>query len=907
MVPGETVDDPLRCGVLGEVVLGAGSRSEPVAGRRTAEVLAALLVDVSCPRSVEDLVAAVWGDDAPPTAATMVHGAVRRLRTAAGGDRGRFVVSRGGRYAVAPEVALDAAEFEALVAGARPEVASSPARAARRLSAALALWRGPAYAGVEQPFARDEAARLDALRVECAELLAQAELALGEPARAVAVLAPLVAADPSRERAAGVLMTALAGAGRTAEALRTFDRVRAALAEDLGLEPGPALREIAAGLRRGDDVPDRGSARALRGPPRPLGSFVGREDDLAHLAGLLADHRLVTVTGPGGAGKTRLALEACGRGPARVVFVDLARAASGDRFEDVVADATGVRADPGAVAAVVAVALADAPTLLVLDNAEHVLDRCAAFVRALLESTGGVGVLVTSRERLGLPGEQVSALDPLPLPPPRAEPGEIGRSPAVQLFVRRAAAARSGFALAADNAEAVAEICRRLDGLPLAVELAAARTAALPLAELEAGLGDRFRLLAPSARRHDPSRRAGLAATIAWSRDLLDDAEQRLFARLGVFPAGFDLDAVRAVTGDGHAAATLGRLVDASLVRPEDTAGDRWRYRMLESTREFAVSCLAPGELDALRRRHAHHFLAVGRDAAPHLHRAGAGPWLDALHAERDNLRAALRWAEGTDDSDGDPEVLLWLCDVLWHYWDVRGSRAEGLARLTAALAVVGPDDPRRMALLSACALLHLGRGEFDDTERVAGEQLRLALAAGDRRWEGDAQALRATVDWARGRFDRAQQRYEDGIAASLAGGDVWRGAMAEAQLARLHRDRAEPDAARALARRATDHADEVGEDLARGLALDVLASIEQRWGDPADARRLVEAALEHYRLVGYREGEASALALSARIAAADADLAGARRGFDQAGRIFRRIGHRAGAAATAEELAALG
>ncbi|MCD2195159.1 AAA family ATPase [Actinomycetospora endophytica] len=910
MTPSGTADEPLRCGVLGEVVLVTGSRTRGFGRRRTAEVLAALLVDRGRSMSVDDVVAAVWGDEAPPTAATMVHGAVRRLRTMAdedrGRDRGRFVISRAGRYEVPPEVGLDAAEFEALVAEARPLTASSPARAARLLDEALALWRGPAYEGIEQALARDEAGRLEELRRRCAEMLAEVELALDEPARAVAVLEPVVTADPCRERSAGLLMLALARTGRPAEALRLFERVRVGLVEALGVAPGPELREIEAGIRTGGGAPARrGPPPPPQRPPVPVSSFVGREDDLGRIAGLLTEHRLVTVTGPGGSGKTRLAVEAALRNPTRAAFVDLTRSATPDRFDDIVAEAIGIRTGAGPPAVTVARALADESILVVLDNAEHVLDRCADFTRDLLGAAPSVRVLVTARERLGLPGECVHLLGPLPVPHPRAAPEEIGRSPAVRLFVQRARAVRPGFALAAEDVSSAAEICRRLDGLPLALELAAARAAALSLSELEAALGDRFRLLTHPARHDAASRRAGLAATIAWSRDLLDDDGRRLLAGLGVFPVTFDLPAVRAVMGDAgeDPAPTLARLVDTSLVQVDDVSGDRWRYRMFESTREFARTCLARDELAVLRRRHADHFLGVCRRAVPHLYRAGAGPWLDALHRDRDNLRAALAWADGPD---GDTEVLVGLCTGLWHYWDVRGSRAEGVRLLATALSRIEPQHPERMGLLSALALLHLGRGEFGATETAATEQHRLARAAGDRRWEGDAQALRATVDWACGRFDRAQQRYEDAIAASLAGGDVWRAAMAEAQLARLHRDRGEPDAARALARCAAAHAAEVGEELAQGLAGDVLASIEQRWGDPATARRLVETALEHYRLIGYREGEASALALSGRLAVTDADPEGARICFEQAHDIFRRIGHRAGVTATADGLAAL-
>ncbi|MDL5158305.1 ATP-binding protein [Actinomycetospora termitidis] len=874
----------LRCGVLGEVALSDGSRTVTFRSTRTAEVLAALLVEPGHPRSVDDLVHVVWGADPPRSAPTMVHAAVQRLRDAAfpgrGHDGGALVLSRGGRYVLDPDVVVDADEFEHLVEQARPCVTSSPARAAHLLGEALALWRGPAYAGIELPYVRDEATRLDELRLRATELLADAELGRDDPERAVRVLEPHVAAHPTREHAAERLAEALARSCRTGDALKVLRRARAALAGTLGVDPGRGLQDLESALRRG--VVPRGPRRRPERPPAPIDTFVGRVDDLSRLAALSEAHRLVTVTGPGGTGKTRLAIEATRRVGLRAVFVDLTRASGAERFDDTVADALGIRLSGAHLAGAVADALAGERTLVVLDNAEHVLDACADLARGLLGRDPDLRVLATSRERLGVPGELVYLLDPLPL------------ADAVRLFLDRAATV-SGSRF---DATEVAGLCTALDGLPLAVELAAARTSSLSVDALAAGLGDRFRLLSPSHRHATASRRDGLAATLAWSRDLLDEDEHRLFGRLGVFPASFDAAAVGAVAGAD--ASTLGRLVETSLVQVVDRSASRWRYRLLESTREFARTGLPAGERAALRHRHAHHYLGVVRAVGPALQRAGAGPHLDALHADRDNLRAALTWA---CDHEGDTAVLVGLVGVLWHYWDVRGSRDEGLRWSTAALGAVGPDHPDRPALLSGCALLHLGRGEFDDTERVAAEQYRVARERGQPGWEGDAQALRATADWARGRFDRAQHRYEDAVAASLAGGDVWRAAMEEAQLARLHRDRGQPDAARVLALRAAGHADDVGEDLARGLAADVLASIELRWGDRARADRLAGTALAHYRLVGYREGEASAAMLHGRIARAIGDVDRARESFELALAIHRRIGHRSGVNAALQDL----
>ncbi len=398
----------------------------------------------------------------------------------------------------------------------------------------------------------------------------------------------------------------------------------------------------------------------------------------------------------------------------------------------------------------------------------------------------------------------------------------------------------------------------------------------------------------------DPRHRS-LEAALAWGHDLLPPAERALFARLAIFPAEFDLAAARAVCGGpSDVALPLARLVASSMVHLDDQPEGGARYRMLESVRAYAGEQLNEPMRATLADRHATHYLALAQEAQPRLFAAGSGPWLERLHTERDNLRAALAWC-----FDAEPERGVRLVRCLWHYWDLRGARDEGLHWVHTALAAVGPDRPdQRVPLLSAGALLHLGRADLAETVRLASEQLALSRPRGARRWEGDALAMLATVDWARGRFDRAQQHYEDAIAACIAGGDMWNAALAESQLARLHRDRQEPDAARLAALQALAHAEDVGEAVARGLALDVLASLEFRWGDDAEAGRLVAEALALYRGVRYREGEASALCLAGEIALRAGRTAAARDSFRSALELCRRIGHRAGTAGALERLA---
>ncbi len=594
-------------------------------------------------------------------------------------------------------------------------------------------------------------------------------------------------------------------------------------------------------------------------------------------------------------------------GTAEACLVDLVSLRTPALLGEAVAGALDIRAAPGrGIAETVAIALAGRNVTIVLDNCEHLVDACALFVESLLATAPDVHVLTTTREALHVPGEQVYAVQPLSTAVATESWEDIAACEAVRLFGQRASSARPGWAVTPSNARLVLRVCRRLDGLPLALELAGARAASLPLRDLAERLDDRFRLLDPGGGSRN-GRHHSLAATMAWSHNLLSPPERTLFARISVFPAGFGLAAAEAVVcGAGlvnrEVALLLARLVSCSTVQMEDDVDGEPRYRLLETTRQYGRERLDAQGMATLRNQHARHYLQLAQDVEPHLLRAGSAAWLALLHTEEDNFRAALEWSFGPD---GDPALGAGLVGCLWHPWDLSGARGEGLHWVQAGLDATGPDLPtERLRLLSAGALFHLGRAEFAAVTDLTREQLALARAIGARAWEGDALASNATMAWACGQFDRAQQLYEDAVAASLDGGDIWRAALAEAQLARLHRDRGEPDAARAVAARARDHAEASGEETACGLALDVLASVEQRWGDASTARRLVDQALTHYRHVGYLEGEASATYVAGRVALSSHDLVHAREAFEHALRLCRRIGHRGGSVTALEGLA---
>ena len=854
----------------------------------------------------------------------MVHGAIAGLRRVLEpnrhGDAFEVLVRRNEGYAlqIAPEQ-VDAVRFERLLAAGRRLVDTSPARASGLLADGLSEWRAPALAGVEEHFARAAATRLDELRLQCVELHADAELRLGHHHDVVVAIEDLVAAHPLRERLCAHLMLALYRCGRQADALTTYGILRRTLVDELGVEPDAALQRLQVSiLRHGEELQLRGPHRhgpagGSAGPPIPLSSFVGRDRDQDDVLSLLTTDRLVTLTGTGGTGKTRLAVEVtrrlADRADTETFLVDLAPLTTPELVQDTLADALGVHTEPGQVLArTIAAALSARSALVVLDNCEHLIAECAELVQSLLAALGQVRILTTSREPLGIPGERVYTVQPLGVAGAHESWERIAACEAVRLFESRAAATGPGFVVTAQNAPLVLQVCRRLDGLPLAIELAAARTAGLPLGELAERLDDRFRLLESATRTIDRRHRS-LTATLDWSYNLLAEPERILFSRLAAFPAGFDLPAIEAVAADRtlpgpDMALFLGRLVTSSLVQLQDADGvdGGGRYRLLETTRAYAGVRLDQPARAALDQRHAAHYLALAQQIEPKLFHAGSGPWLERLHTERDNLREALHWFFG---AGADPGRGVQLVGCLWHYWDLRGVRDEGLHWVHTALETAGPDRPAQwMPLLSAGALLHLGRAEFTATARLATEQLVLACASLNQTWEGDALAMLATIDWAHGRFDRAQQRYEDAIAALLPSGDQWRAAMAESQLARLHRDRHEPDAARVIALRALAHADGVGEELARGLALDVLATLEHRWGNSIRAHQLAQDALAHYRLVDYREGEASASHLAGAIALRSGRPTSARDAFTRSLELCRRIGHRAGIAAALDGLA---
>jgi predicted ATPase/DNA-binding SARP family transcriptional activator len=657
--------------VLGPVEATADGAPLALGGPMQRALLALLLLEPGQPVSADRLAEELWQGHPPAAAETTLRSYVSRLRQALGRDA---VATRAGGYAlaVAPEL-VDARRFERLLREGREAAARGAAGlAAERLHAALALWRGPALADVRDLSAlAHEARRLDELRLACLEERVDADLALGRHGLLVPELRRLVHEHPLRERLWRQLVLALYRAGRQGDALAAYQEARELLDAELGLEPSEELRRLELAILRHEVAP-AAPAQTRHNLPAPATSFVGRERELAELEELLRAHRLVTLTGMGGTGKTRLALETARRQVDAwqdgVWLVDLTALADPALVPAAVGDALGLEEQTSD--AVLAHAHAR-ELLLVLDNCEHVVASCAELSSQLLRACANLRILATSRVPLAVPGELDYTLDPLA--------DEL----ATRLFVERAAAVRRNLPMDAEALATAAAICRELDGLPLSIELAAARAKALSLPEIAARLDDRFRFLRAWQRVADPRHQA-LQTTMDWSYGLLTAEDRALLRRLSVFSGGASLEAVADVCLGGdeeRALELLGRLVDASLVVTE--RGERTRYRLLETVRQYAAARLAE-DADAAEvcRRHAERFLRVAEESNLALDALGRGPQHhEPVLREQHNMRAAIDWA-----SEEDVELALRLMLALENFW-ITQALAEGARRWAFLLA----------------------------------------------------------------------------------------------------------------------------------------------------------------------------------------------------------------------------
>ncbi|WP_427921067.1 BTAD domain-containing putative transcriptional regulator [Streptomyces sp. cg40] len=679
----------MRYGILGST-RAEDERGAVVAlgGARLRALLAALALHPGRIVPFGTLIDEVWADEPPQDAPAALQALVGRLRRTVGKDA--IVSEPGGYRLAASRDDVDLYVFERLVRQGTAALERGEATAAASdLGEALALWRGPALADLPD---RSAAARPDALREEATRARVEADLLLGRAADAVPELKELTAAHPYDEPLHALLIRALRDSGRGADALAAYEAARRALADGLGADPGPELRALHGELLK-SPAPAR-SAQPVRqserdGNLRPrLTSFVGREPEIAAIRSEVHRARLVTLTGPGGSGKTRLAEEAAAGLP-QAWLVELARLDRPEAVPGAVVSALGLREtvlmttelavpqdDP--VALLIEYCAARS-RLLILDNCEHVIGTAADLAEILLTRCPGLTILATSREPLGVPGESVRPVEPL-------VPDQAHR-----LFAERAAAVRPDAAAVLQDTEAVTEICRRLDGLPLAIELAAARLRLLTPRQIADRLDDRFRLLTSGSRTVLP-RQQTLRAVVDWSWDLLDEHERTLLREVSVFAGGWDLAAAESVC-TGPAADLIGALVDKSLiVATPGEAPEGMRYRTLETIHEYAVERAAetPALRTAAERRHRSWVRALVEEAEPLLRSWEQLPWIARLETELDNFRAAL---DRTITAGDEEEAGALALAVGWFWW-LRNYRREGVDWTERILALIPSPDP---------------------------------------------------------------------------------------------------------------------------------------------------------------------------------------------------------------------
>jgi predicted ATPase/DNA-binding SARP family transcriptional activator len=836
-----------------------------VAGARLRGLIARLALAGGQPVSTSALAEAVWEGEPPADVANALQTLVSRARRVLGGPAAVEQSAAGYRLAVTPGD-VDALRFERLVAeGAVAE--------------ALALWRGPALADAGD-FAGPYARRLEDLRLDAAVTLFTREVDGG--AARVGELEALVAAHPLHEKLTGLLMRALAATGRQADALAAYEALRTRLAEGLGIDPGPQLRAVHLEVLRGEaGAPAAPAARVRTNLRAQLTSFVGRQDEVKRVREALAKHRLVTLVGPGGAGKTRLAAEVAaqvrdavplnGTVPFNAVpfnavplntvppgdmpgdalegiwIVELASVADPADVPKAVLGSIGLRETrvfPDGTQRVTSrdarsrllEGLAGSRALLVLDNCEHLIDACAHLADALLAHCPGLRVVATSREPLGITGESLLVVPPLD--------GE----PAVRLFADRAAAVNPEFTVDDATRTLVSDIVTRLDGLPLAIELAAARLRTLPLREISLRLADRFRLLTGGSRTALPRHRT-LRAVVEWSWELLAPAERLLAERFSVFPAGATPSAVAAVCADGRLPAVdvdelLSSLVDKSLLQP--LAGGT-RLRMLETIREYGAEQLARrGEAGGLRRRHAAHYSGLMREAEPRLLTRDQLRWVAELRADRDNVLAALRYLCETGEADGALALAMSL--VLMAL--LLGSESDIAEWLGEALAVPGGSDAGLRAIAEAVyALTSVMDPAGEHRAPAAGPGLAERLDAVDL----DRYPLAGLLRPVYAVFSNDSERARGYLEQARAGRDEW--VVAASWL--------------------------------------MTAGLAENDGNLAAMRPAAVEAVCRFRVLGERGGLSTALRTLGNALLLEGDLAAAEAAYAEAGGLLTELGHR--------------
>ena len=823
---------------------------------------------------------------------------------------------------------LDAAAFM------RAAAAALHGRDAGACRAALALYGGEYLPG--DTYQEWVLTRREELRHRYLDLvlhLAWLDAARGETGEAEEGLRAVLAADRCHEAAAQQLMGLLASDGRRGEALRVYQALDLALRDEFDLRPNPETAALRARLLAQESGPvaarvePRVPAPArLTNLPAPLSAFIGRDRDRVAVRDLIAANRLVTLTGAGGCGKTRLAIQVgedlAPAYPDGVWLVELAARTDPSLVPQIVARALGLREDSPRGADSADAADAAAPDalvdflrprrlLLVLDNCEHLVDACAALAAALLAACPHLRILGTSREALRVDGEAVWPVPSLAVPPRAgatpAHPDDLARYDAVQLFLQRARLVRPDVALTRQNAPAVVEICRRLDGIPLAIELAAARLGVLTVEALSDRLDDCFRMLVGGSRTALP-RHQTLRAALDWGYALLDAPERALLRRLAVFAGGWTLDAAAAVCADIQpddevteraVLDLLARLAHKSLLVVASEGGEA-RYSLLEMVRQYGCERLeAAGETRTLRERRLDYYLTLAEGAG--VGRAGADP--GRLEAERDNLHAALQSAWESEDL----ARALRLCLALCRYWELRGYLGEG-RRWLGLLCDAGdavPADGRARAL-NAAGNLAYRQGDYKEAMRLLEEGVALRRASGDR--TGLAMSLNnlGLVAHEQGAYARAQALFDESLALKQEAGDARGVAHSLTNLGRVAHRQGDLARAAELHARGLALLREVDDRHSLARSLHNLAEVVHQQGDEGRAGALLEESAALKRELGDRQGLAASLHLLGTITARRGEHRRAEALLTESLEISRALDDRQGIAATSQALAAL-
>jgi predicted ATPase/DNA-binding SARP family transcriptional activator len=920
--------EKLWFGLLGPLQARRDGVVLQLGGRKQRAVLALLVAEAGSTVSVDRIADALWGERVPAGYITTLQTYVFHLREVLEPERVRGVTAKvlvtelGGYRLLVRNGGVDATRFEELVADGRQLLVRAEYEGAcARLTEALALWRGPVLSDLaDLEFVAPLSGRLQQLRLDASETRLEALLGLGRHAEVATEAGDLIAQHPLRERLYELRMLALFRCGRQAEALTSFTDLRQLLVEELGIEPGPQLRALhaqilaqdpmlawtpqAMGQRSDEPFAPVATAAAVAAPPttglsgprtprvgalrlpEQRTSFVGRELELAEARELLSRSRLLTLTGPGGTGKTRLAIEltaaAAGNFPDGVTFVALAPVSDAGLVGDSIAQALGLSHDGRRpVDDILAEHLASKTALLLLDNFEHLISGAPSLGR-LLDAAPALSVVVTSRTPLRLSGEQQFTVPPLPLPPVDTVTASMALTyPAVRLFVERALEVSPGFVLDDRNAAPVAAVCVRLDGLPLAIELAAARTQVLPVSAINARLDHSFALLS-AGPRDQPHRLRSLHAAITWSYDLLSESTRAVFHRLSVFRGGASLEVIQKVCAVQLADAerpaaddvfeAISELVSHSLLRRDDEV-DEARYTMLETIRDYAAGALAAaGEFDAFHQRHAAAFLELAERAAPGLTGRESHVQLHRLELEQHNLRAALSWFV----IHAQPAAAMRMASALWRYWQMRGHLVEAQERIDEVFAIPGGvdvDRRLRLATVEAAGGIAYWRGDVVRAEKTYREALRTSREIVDPAWVARslsnlAYALRG-VDKA----DEALATAEEALACYTEIGDRSGEAGALRLIAILYAAAGELDAAQTAAADAQALFEALDRPFDLAWTLRQVGMIHLKKGNPGDARRVLAEALRLFTAAHDASSVPVIMADLASVARAEGDL----------------------------------